>query len=286
VNLEAIDGTDVQGWNRAPHHAVYWSQFNIYVIRAFGDCQKEVNVLYTDVLPKIRQVMLGCAINVQLRDLGSISRPLPKDRPPEYKAPIGISLSSIQERNSVCLILVGFDYGGSWKTTSGTVSLKDLGLEDPDEADFPEELSELEILAMRAAQLCEVKHTVFTSKKSAPRTFMYTCVDPDSPFRYQGGLSPMAIRYYCILMCLRVIVFFCELDVSALIFLCQSGNLEIHSLRRIRRRTLSKRSWQRLHRIQSIQLLGAGVLSAARVLASGVLSIVTRSMALRAVCPL
>ena len=207
MNLEAIDGTDVQGWNRAPHHAVYWSQFNIYIIRAFGDCQKEVNVLYTDVLPKIRQVMLGCAINVQLRDLGSISRPLPKDRPREYKAPIGISLNSIQERNSVCLILVGFDYGGSWKTTSGTVSLMDLGLEDPDEADFPEELSELEILAMRAAQTCEVKHTVFTSRKSAPRTFMYTCVDPDSPFRYQGGLSPMAMRYYCIFMCTRVIFF-------------------------------------------------------------------------------
>ena len=59
-----------------------------------------------------------------------------------------------------------------------------------------------------------------------------------------------------------------------------SENLEIHRLRRIRRRTLSKRSRQRLHSIQSAQLLGAGVL------ARGVLSIVTRSMALRAVFPL
>ena len=52
VNLDAVDGTDVQGWNRAPQHSVIWSDLNVYIIRAYGDCQKEVNVLYTSVLPK------------------------------------------------------------------------------------------------------------------------------------------------------------------------------------------------------------------------------------------
>jgi hypothetical protein len=191
VSLDSIDGTDVQGWNRAPLHSVVWSNFSIYIIRAYGDCQKEVNVLYTSVLPNIRQVMLCACVNVQLKDLGSISRPLPADRPEGSKAPLSIALKSIKDRNSICLILVGFDYGEPWKHTSGSISLQDLGLEDPEKVDFAEEMSELEILAMRAAQESEVKHTVFTGKKSVPKTFMYTCVDPDSPFRYQGGFSPM-----------------------------------------------------------------------------------------------
>ena len=189
VNLDSVDGTDVQGWNRAPHHSIEWSQLNMYIIRAYGDCQTEVNMLYTSVLPKIRQVMLSCAVNVQLRDLGCISRPLPAERTDENKAPIGISLNSIRERNSICLVLVGFDYGDSWKRTAGDETLKSLGIDD-DDVLFPQELSEFEILAMRAAQESEVKHTVFTGKMSAARTFVYTCVDPDSPFRSHGGLSP------------------------------------------------------------------------------------------------
>jgi hypothetical protein len=190
VNLDAVDGTDVQGWNRAPQHSVIWSDLNVYIIRAYGDCQKEVNVLYTSVLPKIRQVMSSCAVNVQFRDLGSISRPLPEDRPEEKRPPIGISLKSIKERNSVCIVLVGFDYGEPWKQTCGSETLKELGLDDSEDIEFAEEMSELEILATRAAQESEIKHTVFTSRMSVPRTFMYTCVDPDSPFRYQGGFSP------------------------------------------------------------------------------------------------
>lgn len=189
-NLDAVDGTDVQGWNRAPQHSVTWSDLNVYIIRAYGDCQKEVNVLYTNVLPKIRQVMSSCAVNVQFRDLGSISRPLPEDRPADKRPPIGISLKSIKERNSVCIVLVGFDYGEPWKHTCGSETLKELGLDDSEKIEFAEEMSELEILATRAAQESEIKHTVFTSRMSVPRTFMYTCVDPDSPFRYQGGFSP------------------------------------------------------------------------------------------------
>jgi|LauGreDrversion2_3_1035106.scaffolds.fasta_scaffold08593_1 hypothetical protein len=190
VSLDAIDGTDVQGWNRAPQHSVIWSDLNVYIIRAYGDCQKEVNVLYTSVLPKIRQVLSSCAVNVQFRDLGSISRPLPEARPEEKRPQIGISLKSIKERNSVCIVLVGFDYGEPWKHTCGSETLKELGLDDSEEIEFAEEMSELEILATRAAQESEIKHTVFTSRMSVPRTFMYTCVDPDSPFRYQGGFSP------------------------------------------------------------------------------------------------
>ena len=44
-----------------------------------------------------------------------------------------------------------------WKDTSGTESLKDLGLDLPDEVDFPEEMSEFEILALRAASESEVR---------------------------------------------------------------------------------------------------------------------------------
>ena len=36
-----------------------WSELNVYIIRAYSDCQKEVNVIYDSVLPKIRQVCLG-----------------------------------------------------------------------------------------------------------------------------------------------------------------------------------------------------------------------------------
>ena len=192
VNLDAIDGTDVQGWNRASAHSVEWSDLYIYIIRAYGDCQKEVNVLYTTVLPKIRQVMMGSAVNVHLRDLGCISRPLPADRPDAFKAPLGIALNSIQDRNSICIVLVGFDYGQPWRTTSGTQKLKELGLDDHNEADFPEELSEFDILAVSAAKASELKHTVYKSKLSAPRTFVYTCVDPDSPFGNKHGASPLA----------------------------------------------------------------------------------------------
>jgi hypothetical protein len=180
-----------QGWNRSPLHSVQWSELNVYIIRAYSDCQKEVNVIYESVLPKIRQVMLGSAVNVHLRDLGCVTRPVPSNRPQNHLPPIGIALNSIRERNSIFLILLGYDYGQSWKNTSGTETLKDLGLDVPDEVDFPEDMSELEILAVRAATESEFKHTVYTSRLSVPRTFLYTCVDPDSPFRNKGGYSPM-----------------------------------------------------------------------------------------------
>ena len=55
--------------------------------------------------------MLGSAVNVHVRDLGCVTRPVPRDRPHNHIPPMGIALNAVRERNSIFLILVGYDYG-------------------------------------------------------------------------------------------------------------------------------------------------------------------------------
>ncbi|KAJ1475847.1 hypothetical protein T484DRAFT_1826912 [Baffinella frigidus] len=115
VSSQQVDGTDIQGWNRGPSKTVTWSNIYIYIIRAHGDCQREVHEVYTVVLPKIRETMLAAHCQVHVRDLGVWAPSMEEERAPEASRPaISHALAAVSEPNALRLILLGKDYGLPW----------------------------------------------------------------------------------------------------------------------------------------------------------------------------
>lgn len=187
--LDKYGGTNVLGWNRSPFHVVKWTHVNLYIVRAHGDCADEVEIILSKVLPRVRAVLLPAAVTVHVRDLGGLDvDELTTLVPPleeRNKLPaITLGLGCLHEVNAMRLVLLGTNYGPSWKATAG----------DPDPRaelppgfdDLSEQTSELDILATEACQNSELKHKAFKKRTAAPRTLLYSCVDPEAQIESFG----------------------------------------------------------------------------------------------------
>ena len=189
--LDKYGGTDVLGWNRSPMHFVKWTHVVLYIVRAHGDCSDEVEIIYSKVLPRVRDALLPAAVAVHLRDLGSLdvetfTTAVPPEEERKKLAPISHGISCIRQANAMRIVLLGHDYGPSWKATAGD---PDPGAENPPglEGQLGEEVSELEVLASEACKDPELKHKVFKKRSAVPRTLLYSCVDPDAEGGREAG---------------------------------------------------------------------------------------------------
>eukprot|EP00961_Rhodomonas_salina_P233275 3152452-Rhodomonas_salina.3 len=114
--VQTIDGTDVRGWNRIATSPISWSHLHVYIIRAPGDCAKEVALIHNQVMPKLQQVVFNAAIQLHLRDLGAATKT--SSQPNSFRPALRYAMKALDQPNCLRLILLGTEYGDPWQETT------------------------------------------------------------------------------------------------------------------------------------------------------------------------
>ena len=161
------------GWNMKHVRPVSWVAVTVCIVRCPGECQREVDIIYSKVLPALRATVSAAAIDVHLRDMGP-------DTGDGNRKSVERAFAELSDDNTVRVVLLGASYGQPLQHE----------FELPAEYEADEDFAAPDLSLLDALATLSAKHSKFVEASSIrglriANTLVYTCVD-DHAYRMEA----------------------------------------------------------------------------------------------------